>query len=282
MDNITMKNRFDRIPNLPTLPQVALKVNELLQESNVSVKILSDIIMKDQAIVTNILKLVNSSFYGFPSKIDSVSRAILVLGFETLRNAILSVSATQTLSKVNSQKDFSITDFWRHSIAVAVTCRQLSMRIPLEVPETCFVAGLLHDMGKVIIASFFNEEFQQVNALCRSGIHYLEAERTVLPLSHARIGGYLAERWRLPENLCNAIIYHHNPKQGVAGSNLATLVHVADIIVNRIMNGSEISAIITDPADKLKVIKGLIENAPNWFGEIQEELESACEFFKIN
>jgi putative nucleotidyltransferase with HDIG domain len=282
MDSITMKKRFDRIPNLPTLPQVALKVNELLQEPNVSVRILSDIIMKDQAIVTNILKLVNSSFYGFPSKIDSVSRAILVLGFETLRNAILSVSATQTLSKVNSNEDFSVTDFWRHSIAVAVTCRQLSIRIPLEVPETCFVAGLLHDMGKVIIASYFNEEFQQVIALCRSGIHYLEAERSVLPLNHARIGGYLAERWRLPENLSNAIIYHHNPKEGVAGSNLAILVHAADIIVNRIMNGSETPAIIDVPADKLKIIKDLIESSPTWFGGIQEELESACEFFEIN
>lgn len=282
MDSTTMKKRFDRIPTLPTLPQVALKVNELIHEPNVSVRILSDIIMKDQAIVTNILKLVNSSFYGFPSKIDSVSRAILVLGFETLRNAILSVSATQTLSKVNGHEDFSITDFWRHSIAVAVTCRRLSIRIPLEVPETCFVAGLLHDMGKVIIASFFNEEFQQVITLCRSGIHYLEAERSVLPLSHARIGGYLAEKWRLPENLRNAIIYHHNPKEGVAGSNLAILVHAADIIVNRIMNGSETSAIIAVPADKLKIIKDLIESAPTWFGEIQEELESACEFFKIN
>jgi HD-like signal output (HDOD) protein len=282
MDSSAMKRRFDRIPNLPTLPQVALKVNELLQDPNISVRKLDDTIMKDQAIVSNILKLVNSSFYGFPSKIDSLSRAILVLGFETLRNAILSVSVTQTLTKTNGSDDFSITDFWRHSIAVAVTCRQLSIRIPLEVPETCFVGGLLHDMGKVIIASFFNEEFQQVITLCRSGIHYLEAERTVLPLSHARIGGYLTERWRLPENLCNAVIYHHNPKEGVAGSNLAILVHAADIIVNRIMNGSETLAIIDFPADKLKIIKDLIESAPFWFGEIQEELESACEFFKIN
>lgn len=282
MDSIAMKKRFERIPNLPTLPQVALKVNELLEAPNVSVRKLSDIIMNDQAIVTNILKLVNSSFYGFPSKIDSISRAIQVLGLETLRNAVISVAATQTLSKENSQEGFSITDFWRHSIAVAVTCRQLSIRIPLEVPETCFVAGLIHDMGKVILANFFNEEFQQIITLCRSGIHYLEAERSVLPLSHARIGGYLAERWSLPENLRNAIIYHHNPKEGVAGSNLAILVYTADIIVNTVMNGTDTPAIIAVPADKLKIIKDLIESAPSWFGEIQEELESACEFFKIN
>jgi putative nucleotidyltransferase with HDIG domain len=282
MDSITMKKRFDRMPNLPTLPQVALKVNELLQDSNISVRILSDIIMKDQAIVTNILKLVNSSFYGFPSKFDSISRAILVLGFETLRNAILSVSVTQTLSKANSQVGFSITDFWRHSIAVAVTCRQLSIRIPLEVPETCFVGGLIHDMGKVIIASFFIEEFQQVLTLCRSGHHYLDAERSVLPLDHARIGGYLAERWRLPENLINAVSYHHKPREDVVGSNLAILVHAADIIVNRIMNGDDTSPLNVASTEKTKIIMDLFETSSNWFGEIQAEIENACDFFKIN
>ncbi len=281
MDSAAMKKRFDRIPNLPILPQVALKVNELLQDQNISVRILGDTIMKDQAIVTNILKLVNSSFYGFPSKIDSLSRAIMVLGFETLRNAILSVSVTQTLSKTNGSDDFSITDFWRHSIAVAVTSRQLSIRIPLEIPETCFVGGLLHDMGKVILSCYFNNEFKQVMALYKTGMVFYEAERSLIPLDHAKIGGYLANKWHLPECLINTITFHHEPRKDVVRSNLISLVHASDNIVNRMMNGSDTPPLIVATSEHAKRILNLIESAPGWFGEIQSEIESAYEFFQI-
>jgi putative nucleotidyltransferase with HDIG domain len=281
MDSITMKKRFDRIPNLPTLPQVAFKVNELLQEPNVPVGKLSDIIMKDQTIVSNILKLVNSSFYGFQSKIDSISRAILVLGLETLRNAILSVSATQTLSKLNSHEDFPMTDFWKHSIAVAVTSRQLSIRIPLEVPETCFVGGLLHDMGKVILSCYFNNEFKQIMALYNTGMSFSDAERSLIPLDHAKIGGYLANKWHLPECLINTITFHHEPRKDLVRSNLVALVHASDNIVNRMMNGSKTSPLITATTEHSKSILNLINSAPEWFGEIQPEIDSAYDFFQI-
>jgi HD-like signal output (HDOD) protein len=282
MDSTTMKKRFDRIPNLPTLPQVALRVNEFLQDPNISVKKLGDIIMKDQAIVSNILKLVNSSFYGFPSKIDSLSRAILVLGFETLRNAILSVSITQTLTKTNDPDEFSITDFWRHSIAAAVTCRQLSIRIPLEVPETCFVGGLLHDMGKVILSCFFNNEFRQVMGLHKTGISFYEAEKTLIPLNHAKIGGYLAHKWHMPECLINTITYHHEPRKDLVRSNLISLVHASDIIVNRMMNGSNTPPLIAATSEHSQAILNLVDSAPDWFCEIQSEIESAYDFFQIN
>jgi putative nucleotidyltransferase with HDIG domain len=281
MDSATMKKKFDRIPNLPTLPQVALKVNELLEDPNISVRNLGDTIMKDQAIVSNILKLVNSSFYGFPSKIDSLSRAILVLGFETLRNAILSVSVTKALSKTNGSDDFSITDFWKHSIAVAVTCRQLSIRIPLEVPETCFVGGLLHDMGKVILSCYFKDEFKQIMALYKTGIGFYEAEKTLIPLDHAKIGGYLANTWHMPECLINTITYHHEPRKDVVRSNLLSLVHAGDNIVNRMMNGSNTPPLIAPVSEHSRAILHLITSAPEWFGEIQSEIESAYDFFQI-
>jgi HD-like signal output (HDOD) protein len=281
MDSTAMKKRFDRITNLPTLPQVALKVNELLLDPKISVRRLSDIIMKDQAIVTNILKLVNSSFYGFPSKIDSLSRAILVLGFETLRNAILSVAVTQTLKGMNREDAFSITDFWRHSIAVAVTSRQLSIRIPLEVPETCFVGGLIHDIGKIIISCYFNDEFKRIIPLYESGMSFLEAEQSILPLDHSKIGGYLAKKWHLPENLSRAIMFHHDPEKDSASMNLTSVVHAGDNIVNRIMLGYDSPPLISLDPDQKKTLMNLIESAPDWFNEIQPEIESAYEFFQI-
>jgi putative nucleotidyltransferase with HDIG domain len=281
MDSTTLKRRFDRITSLPTLPQVALKVNELLLDPKISVRRLSDIIMKDQSIVTNILKLVNSSFYGFPSKIDNLSRAILVLGFETLRNAILSVSITQTLKSMNGADNFSITDFWRHSIAVAVTSRQLSIRIPLEVPETCFVGGLIHDIGKVIISCYFKDEFKEIMSLREAGMSFLEAEKSILSLDHSKIGGYLAERWHLPENLSSAIKFHHDPERDSASMNLTSVVHAGDNIVNRIMHGYDSPALISLKPDQTKIVMNLIESAPDWFSEIQPEIESAYEFFQI-
>jgi len=281
MDSIAMRKRLDRIPNLPTLPQVALKVNEMLNDPSTSMREMSDTIMKDQVIVSNILKLVNSAFYGFPSQIDNIHRAITVLGIETVRNAIMAVSVTKALSKANDAEDFSITTFWRHSIAVAITSRQLSQRIPIEVPETCFIAGLLHDIGKVIMARFLKEEFAQVLALMKQGSRFYDAEKSALHIDHAMIGGYLAKRWHLPDNLINAITYHHEPRENIAGHNLTAVIHAGDNIVNRSMEDSGTPLAINTTPENSEVVRRLIETTPVWFAEVRNEIESACAFFEI-
>ena len=126
MDKTTFLKKLDRIPDLPTLSIVDLEVNKMLQDVDVSISKLSETIEKDQAMISKILRLVNSAFYGFQSKINSISHAITILGFSTVRNAVVSIAVVDAFSGKEALEDFDISDFWKHSVAVAVTGRHMA------------------------------------------------------------------------------------------------------------------------------------------------------------
>ena len=282
MEAEKLKKKLDTITNIPTLPTVALKINDMLMNPNTSMRELGDLIMNDQAIVSNILRLVNSAFYGFGSQIDSIHRAIMVLGIETVRNAIMAVSIIPAFSKAPATGDFSLTTFWQHSIAVAITSRHIARRISGEVPEASFTAGLLHDIGKVIIARHFIKEFNEIQALMKQGVHGVTAEKTVLPVDHAEIGGYLAQKWHLPDHLIQAIVYHHDPMRNTVSRNLTAVIHAADGIVNRSRQAWNSQVPIEIAHEKSVDLRELIESSPSWLAEIEPEIVGACTFFGIS
>lgn len=282
MDSDLLRKKLDAIPNIPTLPVVALKVNDMIMSSNTSMRELSDLIMNDQAIVSNLLRLVNSAFYSFGSQIDNAHRAISVLGIETVRNAIMAVSIIPAFTKGPQSKVPALNSFWRHSIAVAITSRQIAKRLSGESPEACFTAGLLHDIGKVIIARHFSKESSAVKELENQGLPSCEAERTILSMDHAAIGGYLAQKWHLPDNLIQAIVYHHAPGYNTVSRNLTAVVHAADGIVNRAQLDWDLKVPIEIAHANAVDLRGLIETAPSWFAEIEPEIDSACSFFGIS
>ena len=126
MDSKTTLNRVDRIRELPTLPLIALEVNKLLDDPDVSITDVCGLLEKDQSIAMKILKLVNSAFYGCPSRVSSLSKAVMMLGFNTIRNAVLSVSVIDAFSNGSDLEDFKMANFWRHSVAVAVAKKLLN------------------------------------------------------------------------------------------------------------------------------------------------------------
>jgi putative nucleotidyltransferase with HDIG domain len=280
MDSEAFLRRLDTIPDIPTLPKIAIKMNKMLQEDDVSIIRLSQVIENDQAMVTKILRLVNSSFYQFKSKIETIPRAIAVLGLNTIRNAVLSVSFMDAFRGEGNQKDFDISEFWRHSIAVGVTSRHLAERTGLELPDDCFVVGLLHDIGKVVLAQYFREEFGDVVALHRrDGITFYEAEKIVLPLTHAEVGGHLAEKWQLPDSLTHAIRHHHGIGESGSTFNLSIIVYGADRIVNTRQDdsGDEMDMSGTEPA-ALEVMAKELRSVEDWFPEVEPEIELTYQF----
>ncbi|MBE9547516.1 MAG: HDOD domain-containing protein, partial [Proteobacteria bacterium] len=173
MDAQTFLKKIDHIKDIPTLPAVAVKVNSMLRDYDTSINKLSETIEKDQAIVSKILRLVNSAFYGFQSRVSSIPHAMVLLGFSTVRNAVISVSVIGAFSKKGKFEGFDIRDFWVHSVAVAVTSRHLSEKSRLVMPDEAFVAGLLHDVGKVILAQYFSDLFSQVwTSVSKEGIPF--------------------------------------------------------------------------------------------------------------
>ena len=152
MDEQQIYKKLDRIKDIPTLPTIVFELNQHLQNPETSIAKVSETIEKDQAMALRILKLVNSAFYGFRSKVSDVKNAVVLLGFNAVRNAIVSVSVINALPKTLLFQDFEMIEFWKHSLAVAVTSKNIAQKAGTESPDNCFVGGLLHDVGKVIMA----------------------------------------------------------------------------------------------------------------------------------
>ena len=279
MDSKKFYQKLDRVLDIPTLPVVAIKVNKLLQNYDISITELTETIEKDQAIVSRILRLVNSAFYGLQSKVESVHQALVVLGLNTVRNVVISVSVIKAFSGKDSFEGFDIKDFWRHSVGVAVASRYLAVQTRLDNPDDCFIAGLLHDIGKVILSEYFKEPFGQVWASVRDdGLSFYEAERNLLPLNHAQIGGHLAAKWRLPPDLIDTIRYHHTPREGASNLDQLMIVHVADIIVNTCKADPGNACDFTNTYPKAaEIMRPQLETVSDWFPSVATEIESACE-----
>ena len=280
MDTKDLKRKLDKIDNLPTLPTIALEVNKLLQDYNTSIKKLSTIIENDQAIAAKILKLVNSAFFGLRSKVGNIPHAIILLGFNTVRNAVLSVSVIKLISEISDMEDFRINDFWTHSISVAVTSKQIAQTTCLHNPDDCFIGGLLHDIGKLILVNNLESLFTEVWKLKREeNLSFYEAEKKVGSMNHAQIGSYLTAKWKLPNYLSDAIARHHSLSDMAVDVNLLKIIYSANIIIN---NTPIFEAGTYDqldlPVDIITKIKDR-QVANEWFKNLSAEIDEACHFF---
>ncbi len=280
MDKESFLKKIDRIENIPTLPAIAMEVNSMLQDYNTSIKTLSDIIEKDQAIVSKILKLVNSAFFGVRSKISNIPHAITLLGFNTVRNAIVSVSIIDAISLDREIPGFDIKDFWRHSVAAAVTSKYIAEKTQLHIPNDCFIGGLLHDIGKIVLSQHFPEIFIKIIKACQNNrMSFYEIEKNETPVDHARIGGHLAKKWQLPVGLIDAIQYHHTVNKNSHDPNFVMIISAADIIVNSMADATaNIKLSAVNPEVK-KAAHGILYTVSDWFPAVLEEIESACNFF---
>lgn len=280
--------KLNSIKDLPTLPVIALEVNRMLANDMTTVNLLSETIQKDQVIVSKLLKLVNSSFFGVRSKVTSVQEAVVRLGFNSVRNVVISVSVFECLALDDSEVvDFNIEDFWTHSVAVAITSRFLSEETHIQDPDDCFVAGLLHDIGLIIIARFFPDILvKMIRKVKESNMSIYDAEKEIIPVRHNKIGEIIAKRWQLPPSICDTLKYHHTPNKGAVNPELLTLVHLGDVIVRRFfptsINPSSdvvkpiLSSISATNERKLDQLAG---SAEEWFPGVYVKIREACDFF---
>jgi len=284
MDSKTMMKKLERIEDLPTLPTILFEVNTLLEDINTSAKKLSDTIENDQSMVVKILKLVNSSFYGFRSRVSDISNAVVLLGFNTVRNSVISVSIIEAFSVKNDLDGFDIKEFWKHSIAVAMTSKHLAEKCRIETPDNCFVAGLLHDIGKLVLSQYFQDLFIKVWFTAqKENLDFYQAEKKEISVKHPMIGSLLAKRWQFPDYLVDAVKCHHAVRKNVSNYELLLTIYSADIIVNHCeMNPEQPIDLSVIHPDAAQMLGPYMENTNNWYEELKSEIESACEFFLAN
>ncbi|OGW51481.1 MAG: hypothetical protein A2V62_09995, partial [Nitrospirae bacterium RBG_19FT_COMBO_58_9] len=229
-----LRNRIEKLGDLPTLPHVVQRLAAIIGRPTVSTEEIGAIIEKDQVLAAKVLRLANSPFYGFPSRIGSVAHAVIVLGFNVVKGLTLCASALSIM------KDAGMDQLWRHSLGVAITANLLAARLEIKNPEELFVAGLLHDIGKVVLYVKWPEVGSSIKDAVKTGgdRSLFEVEQELTGLSHAGIGGCLANAWHLPVTLREPILYPHAPMLAKEATLQTAIVHVADILVKGLACGN--------------------------------------------
>ncbi|MGC2062655.1 MAG: HDOD domain-containing protein [Thermodesulfovibrionales bacterium] len=192
--------------DIPAVPMVAVKVLKLVDSQNTDVDSLQDVIMADESLAARVLQMSNSSFYGMGRDIDTISDAIVLMGFNTIKNLVLAVSTKEVYKKFGLLEQ----KLWEHSIGVSVAAGLIAREMRIDQAEEATVAGLLHDVGKVVMNNSQPERFSMLTEIVyNERVMYVDREEEIFGFSHAEVGGIFANKWGFPEHLCNTIRRHH-------------------------------------------------------------------------
>ncbi|MYM30145.1 HDIG domain-containing protein [Duganella sacchari] len=218
------------LDDLPSLPVVVMELLNSIDQDDVDISVLAKKVSHDQALTAKTLRLANSSLYGLQVKVTTIQQAITFLGFQTTRNLITAAAITGCFAEGHCP-GFDHKAFWRHSIATAACAKVLARQLRFN-QDYAFTAGLLHDIGRLVLVSCFPNQYSETIAYREQHDCYLlEAERTVLGVDHVDAGLALAEHWNFSDTMRLAIGGHHDPEAPGAGF-LAAIIHVADAIVH--------------------------------------------------
>ncbi len=222
---------LNKVEELPTLSPVTQQVLKLTGDPAISVTELADAIVKDQVLTAKVLKMANSAYYGYSRKIFNINEAIMVMGFNGIRSLVLAASAYNIMNREVEGYFLPKGDLWKHSMTTALFARTLAQKTDLGLREHAFIAGLIHDIGKIVLSTYLKEQFKVVLDLVEvENIPFMDAEQQVLGYNHAAIGAIVAEKWNLPPMLTEAIALHHSPSEASTNPTLTSLIHVADAL----------------------------------------------------
>jgi len=228
----------DQTKDLKTLPATFYQVSALLEDPTSTAGDVGRVISADQVLSAKLLAMVNSSFYGFSSKISSITKAAATIGFAGVRNLVLSTSVTDLFLMHSGDGAFNRVAFWKHCLGCGIAAKVIGNFLRRPDCEELFVAGLLHDIGKVIIDQYMNAKFIKILSYAENTCRLLmEAESEVLGYTHCQVGDIVASRWELSLPVREAIVHHHCPSMALEYPVQAAIVHCANSIVQGLTLG---------------------------------------------
>jgi HD-like signal output (HDOD) protein len=239
-----VQQSLKKITTIATLPEVTARIIKTVEDPKSTATQLHQIVSHDPALVTRILKVVNSAFYGLPGQIGSVERAIVLLGLNAIKNIAVAASLGQLFRGVKLSDTFSAKDLWTHCIGVGVAARQLAREMKVPIADEAFLAGMIHDIGILVALQTQPEQTRRVCELVqRGGRDFCQTEREIMGVDHQQLGMGLAELWRFPRSCQLVAGYHHQPQSLTGDRLLVALVYVADTICAQANHGFNLTAI---------------------------------------
>lgn len=271
---LTPKAIINSSPKLASPPSVYNKLNTLLNDANSSAENISAVINTDPALAARLLKLVNSSYYGFPSQIDTISRAITVIGTAELTNLVLATSVINSFKNIPDSL-INITAFWQHSLACAIASTYLAQRCGQRAIERFFILGLLHNIGSLVLYQAAPDLARQAILSAQFGDEIIfKAEQRIIGFDHTEVGQALSQAWRLPTSIGEVIRYHHTPSKAENFPIETAVIHLADIVVSSAQLGTSGDNHVPPLDPKAWDLLGLNENIlPEIVEQVNEQLD---------
>ena len=230
MDNQNLKRIMQEVEAFPGMPATAAKLLPLLDNPDSTPSEVENIVKYDPGLTANILKLTNSAYFGIPTKVSSIKQAVILLGWKRLMQVVTTICMSPLMKKAIPGYDLRSGELWRHSIAVSVAAELLVKALKIPDADEVFTAGLLHDVGKLILGNFVKKDLSQIQAMVTKGISFDVAESMVLGTNHAEVGGQILHKWSFPAELVNAVQWHHDPESCENTCILSDIVHVANTV----------------------------------------------------
>lgn len=283
MNSIKARERIENTPDIPTLPSVASEIMRVANNPMTSATDVSNIIHKDQALTTKVLKLVNSAFYGFPGKIKTIQHAVVIIGFNKVKNIVMAASLFD-LTKGKDGKHLNIPNFWTYSLTTAIAAQATIKHIDSKIsPDDIFVAGLIHSIGTLILDQVFPQEYSALlekrNA---DDSDIVKLEKEELGFTHMQAGEWATGKWELPQVLRSCIRYYPTPTLAKSDFEAVAAVHIGSVI-SKSLGINFATFDLVNPFDT-KIIKKYnlnVDVLDEIIGTVIEELKLAQDFLDL-
>ncbi|MEW6413013.1 MAG: HDOD domain-containing protein [Candidatus Zixiibacteriota bacterium] len=281
-----IKRVVSNIRNLPTPPIVFHQIQKVINDPGVSAEKVANILAEDPAMSVKVLRLTNSAFYGLAREIESVKQAVVIVGFEAIKNLVLSASVLDMFKGKNIDEEYQ-EKYWRHSLSTAFCCRLLARRLRsrgMVDPDSAFSAGLLHDVGKMVICCFLPDEWKRYKAEREADTNSedFEIEERLFGFTHSQVGGFLGTQWKIPHKLVEAITLHHHPQLEEKKDPITYIVYLADYISKRAFYEEEEQHLIAEPDRSVMAYMAVNDDdLLNFDSELKAEYAKAETFMQI-
>jgi len=271
---------MEKVSSFPSMPRAGVKLRALIAEKDVSLDEIEGILRHDPGLAANVLRLANSAFFGVPRKVGTLKHAVALLGVKRFAQIAVSACMSKTMDKAVEGYGLSPGALWVHSIAVSNTAETFAKYKKVDESNDVFTPALLHDMGKLVLGEFLQEESQKIKSLVEGGVPLDIAENMVLGTDHAEVGALILHRWSFPNDIVDAVRWHHNPER-IQNSNLQPeIVYLSNLLCQSRGEGDSTDEPLTMPSSvvlsrfgiKLEQYEVFAEKTQRWMEELSDTL----------